>query len=116
MTASTSPTALRSALCPPHPLVGQRPGLSPDQLDHLSRSALDAGDRFAASVITIAMIPTKFGWKALPPEPDAMAYAIDAWEGRCRRTGGKPWTRTVIDPGADRPCPGCGGCAGGGGR
>lgn len=105
--------AFRSVRCPPHPRAGRRPALSQQQLDHLVSSAVYADDRVAFRIITLAMIPAKFGWVALPIELDAMAHAVDAWEGRCRRTGGRPWTRSFGDPKAERPCPACEACNGG---
>lgn len=115
MSAAAAPVvveALRAARCTPHPLVGRRPGLSSLQLDDLVRGAVDADDRFAYRIITLAMIPAKFGWVALPIELDAMAYAVDAWVGRCRRSGGRPWMRAFGDALAERSCPGCEACIG----
>lgn len=97
----------------PHQRAGQRSGLSLDQLEDLARGAIDAGDRAAVTILGLAMVPARMCWTAKPIEIHAMAHAIDAWVGRCRRTGGRPWMRSVNDQKAERLCPGCEACRGG---
>lgn len=94
----------------PHPLTDRRPHLSLEQLEDLLRGAIDADNRVASVVISLAIAPERMSWQPHEIERHAMAHAIDAWEGRCSRTGGKPWMRSFGDPMAERACPGCAAC------
>lgn len=94
-----------------HPLTGARPELSIGQLEDLRRGAADAGDHLAYRWLVIAAHPVLMGWVSINRERHAVAHAIDAWESRCRRTGGRPWLRSFDDPRGDRPCPGCATCS-----
>jgi hypothetical protein len=102
----------RAGFCSLHPLAGRRADLTLAQLEDLARAAGDAGDHVAYLTIRLATAPGRLGWQPTEIELHAMAHAIDAWVGRCRRTGGRPWTRSFNDPKAERPCPGCEACAG----
>ena len=85
--------------------------LALDQLEDLARGAIDAHDRAAFVAISFATTPILLGWKPRDVELDALALAVDAWVGRCLRTGGKPWMRSYDDPTGTRPCPGCAACS-----